>query len=155
MKPIGYMPHISVLLQALRINRERLASRTKMAIDARLLRQLLQTIAAALPFSEEFYLETYPDLSESYAAGNIGDLHRHFVEQGFFEGRFGFPPQVDEAFYTGLYKDVAEAVRRGDVKSGTEHYLRSGAAEGRVPNAQVQPDVEHWGAVMRGEDARV
>ena len=82
-----YLPHIDLLLQALRINRERLNSKSKIAIDARLLRGLIQAIAARAPFSEEFYLQTYPDIAEAHAAGTIPDLQRHYVEAGFFEGR--------------------------------------------------------------------
>ncbi|WP_264712101.1 hypothetical protein [Limobrevibacterium gyesilva] len=119
-----------------------------------MLRFLLQTMVADSPFSEEFYLETYPDIAEAYAAGQIPDLKRHYVELGFFEGRMGAPAPVDEAYYTSLYKDVAAAVQRGDVKSGAEHYQRSGASEGRIPNAQLKALVESWAAVLRDE-ARV
>lgn len=140
-----YVPHIDLLLQALRINRERLASKSKIAIDARLLRALLQGLVETIPFSAAFYLETYPDIAAAHAAGDIRDLRKHFVELGYFEGRMGAEPQVDDTFYTGLYQDVAAAVQRGDVASGSEHYMRSGAAEGRVPNAALRPAVDDWG----------
>ncbi|MBU6498638.1 MAG: hypothetical protein KGJ41_10160 [Rhodospirillales bacterium] len=149
-----YVPHIDLLLQALRINRERLSSKSKIAIDARLLRALLAGLAAAQPFSEAFYLETYPDIAEAFAAGQIDDLQRHFVDHGFFEGRLGAAPQVDEEYYVSAYEDVAGAVRRGDVASGMEHYLRSGAAEGRVPNARLKPEIEAWVAVLRADAPR-
>jgi hypothetical protein len=150
----AYVPHIDLLLQALRINRERLASKSKVAVDARLLRALLQGLAETIPFSAEFYLESYPDIAAAHAAGEIGNLQRHFVELGYFEGRMGAPPPVDEAFYTGLYKDVAAAVQRGEVASAREHYLRAGASEGRVPNEAARSAVEGWGGVLRDEPAR-
>jgi len=146
-----YLPHIDLLLQALRVNRERLASKSKIAIDAKLLRNLVQAIVATLPFSDDFYARTYPDLAEAHAAGRIPDLHRHFVDSGFLEGRFGAPPPVDEAFYIALYQDVATAVERGDVASGAEHYMRSGAAEGRVPNAELKVTIDHWNSILRDE----
>ena len=146
-----YLPHIDLVLQALRINRERLNSKSKVAIDARLLRGLIQAIAARAPFSEEFYLQTYPDIAEAHAAGTIPDLQRHFVEAGFFEGRLGTAPPVDEAFYTTYYKDVGQAVTRGDIGSATEHYLRQGAAEGRVPNKQIKPEVDYWISILRDD----
>jgi hypothetical protein len=152
--PMQYIPHIDLLLQALRINRERLDSKAKIAIDAKLLKHLLQALIASLPFSEEFYLETYPDIAEAYAAGKIPDLRRHYIELGFFEGRMGMRPQVDEAFYNGIYSDVAAAVQRGDVKSAVDHYMRSGAAEGRIPNAAMKMAVEGWVDVLRN-DARM
>jgi hypothetical protein len=135
-----YLPHIDLLLQALRINRERL-------------RALIQASVARAPFSDEFYLQTYPDIAEAHAAGTIPDLHRHYVESGFFEGRCGAPPPVDEAFYTTYYKDVGQAVTRGDIASATEHYLRQGVAEGRVPNRQIKPEVDYWMSILR-DDAR-
>lgn len=146
-----YIPHIDLLLQALRINRERLNSKSKVAIDAKLLRALLQALVATTAFSEEFYLETYPDIADAYAAGQIPDLRRHFIELGFFEGRTGAPPQVDESFYMSAYKDVDDAVQRGIIGSGAEHYVRSGAAEGRIPNLKAKPIVESWISVLRNE----
>ena len=146
-----YLPHVDLLLQALRINRERLNSKSKVAIDAKLLRGLIQAVVARSPFSESFYLATYPDIAEAHKSGTIPDVHRHYVEAGFFEGRLGAPPPVDEGFYTTYYKDVGQAVTRGDIASGTEHYLRSGAAEGRIPNKQIKPEIDSWISVLRDE----
>ena len=149
MPQAAYIPHIDLLLQALRINRDRLNSKSKVAIDAKLLKTLLQAMMANAPFSEEFYKKNYPDLAAANAGGQIPDLHRHFIETGFFEGRFGAPPAVDEAYYTSTYKDVGQAVLKGDVVSGTEHYLRSGASEGRVPNEEIRTELEAWMLVLR------
>ncbi len=154
LQPPVYIPHVDLLLQALRINRERLNSKSKIAIDAKLLRMMLQALAASAPFSEQFYLATYADVAEANAAGQIQDLHRHFVETGFFEGRFGAAPTVDEAYYTTMYKDVAVAVGRGDVVSGADHYMRSGASEGRLPSAKMKIEIEAWLGVLRDETAR-
>lgn len=148
-----YVPHIDLLLQALRINRERLNSKSKIAVDAKLLKAVLQAVVARAPFSEEFYKTTYPDIAGAHAAGTIPDLHQHFVESGYFEGRFGAPPAVDEAFYTSFYKDVGQAVLRGDVESGLEHYLRSGSAEGRLPSEESRPEIDAWMSVLR-DDSR-
>jgi len=144
-----YIPHIDLLLQALRINRDRLNSKSKVAIDAKLLKAVLQTMVAGAPFNEAFYKQSYPDLAAAQASGQIPDLHKHFIETGYFEGRFGAPPPVDEAYYTSTYKDVGQAVLKGDVTSGTEHYLRSGASEGRVPNEEIRAELEAWMLVLR------
>ena len=154
MTPSQYVPHIDLLLQTLRINRERLNSRSKIAIDTKLLRGLLQALAASVPFSEEFYLEKYPDIAEAHSVGKVPNLHEHFVQSGFFEGRFGAPPEVDEGFYTNLYKDVGQAALRGDIRSGAEHYLRTGAAEGRVPNPALRSVIDNWMALLRDETNR-
>jgi hypothetical protein len=148
-QPLRYLPHIEVLLRTLRISHDRLDSRSKVAIDARLLRLLLQHLAARLPFSHEFYAATYPDLRQAHASGAIADLHRHFVESGFFEGRIGFPPDVDDAFYLAENPDVAGAVANGAFASATEHYIRAGAAEGRMPNPDTQSSAAPWAPVLR------
>ena len=144
----NFLPHIDLLLQSMRISRERLNSRSKVAIDTRLLRTLLQSLVRQLPFDPAFYLQQNPDIAAAYEAGKIPDLHRHFYESGFFEGRFGAPPPVDEDFYTANYQDIGTAIRRGDVASGAEHYMRSGAAEGRLPSEAMRPHVEQWTAVL-------
>ncbi len=144
-----YIPHIDLLLQALRVNRDRLNSKSKIAIDAKLLKTVLQAMVAGAPFNEAFYKQNYPDLAAAQASGAIPDLHKHFIETGYFEGRFGSAPPVDEAYYTSTYKDVGQAVLKGDVTSGTEHYLRSGASEGRVPNEEIRSELEAWMVVLR------
>lgn len=152
---MDYLPHIDLFLRALRINRERLNSKSKVAIDAKLLRMLLQALAEQAEFSSEFYLSNNPDIAEAHGRGEIEDLRAHFVELGFFEGRCGSAPPVDEAYYAATYADVAEAIRRGDVKSGAEHYARSGSAEGRVPNPMIKPAIDAWSVVLRDDMARV
>jgi hypothetical protein len=147
--PYLLLPPIDLLLRALRINRERLDGTSRIAVDAKLLRALLQVAAGCQPFDEAFYLETYPDIAAAHAKGDIPDLHRHYVETGYFEGRAGAPTVVDEDYYAQTYHDVGMAVRRGDVKSGAEHFLRSGAAEGRVPNPDLKPAIDWWAAVLR------
>jgi hypothetical protein len=152
--PLQYVPHIDLLLQVLRINRERLNSKSKIAIDAKLLKALLKTIVECTEFSEEFYLETYPDIAEAYSAGQIPDLRRHYIEFGFFEGRIGAPPPVDEAWYTSQYKDVGQALLTGELGSGADHYLQSGCAEGRIPNAQLKPLIDQWMELLAGDPGR-
>jgi hypothetical protein len=95
-----------------------------------------------------------PDIAEAHASGQIKDLRAHFIQQGYFEGRSGAGPTVNEEFYTSTYPDVADAVKRGDVTSAGEHYLRSGAAEGRIPNALMKEEIEGWLSVLRDEVAR-
>ncbi len=143
-----FIPHIGLLLQSLRITAERLNSRSKVAIDTRVLRALLQSLAAQLPFDANFYLAANPDIAAAHDSGQITDLHRHFSESGFFEGRFGAAPPIDEPFYAATYNDIGTAIRRGDISSGAEHYMRSGAAEGRVPSETMRPQVERWAALL-------
>ena len=144
----AFLPHIDLLLQSMRISRERLCSRSKVAINTRLLRTLLHALAGQLPFDPDFYLAQNDDVAAAYETGEITDLRRHFIESGFIEGRFGAPPEVDETFYADTYKDIGAAIRRGDILSATEHYVRAGAAEGRIPCEAMRPEVQRWAAAL-------
>jgi hypothetical protein len=143
-----YVPHITLLLQSLRITPERLGGRAKIAIEAALLRALLRIIAAGATFDAAFDLATYPDIAAAHEAGLLDDPHRHFIELGFFEGRQPAPPPVDEAFYLDTYADISAALRHGEITSCAEHYVRRGAAEGRVPNAALLAQVQSWAAIL-------
>jgi hypothetical protein len=143
-----FVPHIEQLLQALRITRERLNSRSKVAIDTRMLRTMIHCLAEQLPFDPDFYLAQNADVASAYESGQITDLHRHFVESGFIEGRFGAAPVVDEPFYAASYKDIGAAIRRGEIVSATDHYVNAGAAEGRIPSEEMRPHIERWAAAL-------
>ncbi len=149
MTPPDYVPHVSLLLESFRISLDRLRGKAKIAIDTEVLRELLQALVATLPFSEEFYLQTYPDVAEGQAEGRIPDLRRHMVEQGYFEGRLGAAPAVDPAYYLALYPDVQAAIDDGRIESAAQHYVLAGAAEGRIPNAALQDMVNHWNRILR------
>jgi hypothetical protein len=142
------LPHAAHLLQSLRISREALQTRSKVAIGTPLLRTLLREAIRNMPFDEAAYREANPDLVALYCAGKIDDLHQHYVEIGYLEGRVAIRLAVDEAFYLSTYTDVGDAMRRGDVGSAREHYLRSGAAEGRLPSPAYRPLFERWAALL-------
>lgn len=148
MAAANYLPHAAQLLQSLRISRERLATRSKVAIGTPLLRALLREAIRNMPFDASFYRQANPDIDAAWRAGQIGDLHEHYVESGYLEGRVGTPPPVDEAFYLNTYADVSEALRRGDITSAREHYILSGAAEGRLPSPALRPLLDHWAAIL-------
>ncbi len=145
----AHVPHIELLLRGMRITRERLHSRSKVAVDAKILRALIRAAVHQSAFDAEFYLATYPDVAEAHRAGTVTDLHEHYVETGFFEGRVGAPGEVDELFYVTEYPDVAQAVQAGEVRTASEHYVRSGAAEGRLPNPGLKPEIDAWTQVLR------
>jgi hypothetical protein len=150
-----YVPHIELLLQGLHVSRDRLNSTSKIAVEAKLLRKMIEVTVRGLPFSEQFYTATYPDIRAAADAGQIVDLHQHFVETGFFEGRLGAAPAVDETYYTSLYEDVGLAIERGDIGSATDHYIASGSAEGRVPNVAVRPHIESWMTALFNDLKRI
>ncbi len=143
-----YFPHIDALLRALRITRLRLDSTAKIAVDARLLRALIEAAVADTPFSEDFYFQTYPDLKLAADAGKLADSHRHYVVTGYFEGRLGMAPVIDDGFYIAANPDVALAMAAGTVASPLDHYVKSGLAEGRVPSLERQPEIDAWAALL-------
>ena len=145
----SYLPHIDLLLQALRIVRDRLDSRSKIAVDPRLLVHVIKRIVATLPFDAAFYLTTYDDVA--HAKGEIGDLHAHFIEAGFFEGRLGADPEVDAGYYLATYPDVGRAIAEGQIGAAGDHYVQRGSAEGRAPNPGLAPAVMRWMTVLRPE----
>jgi hypothetical protein len=82
----SYVPHIGLLLTALRISKDRLDSRSKVAVPAGLMKKLLTEVAKAMPFDETFYRTAYPDLAEARDAGMVKDLRAHFIETGVNAG---------------------------------------------------------------------
>lgn len=143
-----FLPHIDAILKSMRISRERMNSQAKVAIDIRIVRALLLNLARYIPFEESYYLAQNPDIASAHASGTILDLHEHFAETGFFEGRVGAASPVDEAFYAAEYNDIEPAIRRGAIKSGADHYQHSGAAEGRVPNAAMRSEIARWSNLL-------
>jgi hypothetical protein len=139
-----FLPNAKILLDALLLTPERLKTGVRAAVPLPILRAILTTSASKLPFDKDFYLATYNDVAAAYKSGRIQDLHSHFAETGYFEGRFGSKPDVDEAYYRKAYPDVATAINSGGVKSGYEHYIKTGAAEGRSPNAEHVQLMRFW-----------
>jgi SAM-dependent methyltransferase len=52
------------------------------------IRQILAPALAEEPFDEEWYLATYPDIAEATRANRSLSPRTHFIEHGYFEGRF-------------------------------------------------------------------
>ena len=94
---------------------------------------VLKGILGSVVFDEEWYLGRYPDVALAVQKGKFPNARNHFVENGYFEGRFPFPVEVDEKWYLKENADVATAVREGIVESGAEHYYETGYLEGRKP----------------------
>ena len=143
------LPNGRVLLAGMMLTRERLRTGIKAAISVPVLRAILTAAIAQLPFDEDFYLATYPDIKDAYHAGRITDLHEHFVEDGYLEGRLGTMPEFDVEFYTSTYPDVADALASGDLTSAFEHYVRAGCYEGRCANLAEMENIQPWMDLLR------
>jgi hypothetical protein len=96
---------------------------------------VLKGILECVAFDEAWYLERYPDVAGAVKKGKFSSARNHFVECGYFEGRFPFAVDVDEMWYLKENADVAAAVKEGVVESATEHYYQTGYLEGRKPRA--------------------
>ncbi|HEY1932910.1 MAG TPA: hypothetical protein VGG99_12925 [Acetobacteraceae bacterium] len=97
--------------------------------------KIIKMMIAGVEISEEWYTRTYEDIGKAIRDGGVKSAQRHFVEDGYFEGRMPFPIRVDEKWYLQQYPDVAESVRRGVVASAQVHFDEDGYREGRLPFA--------------------
>ena len=144
MDGLSSLPNGKALLETLMLTPEMLRSLQKVPVPVPALRALLSLLIAALPFDEEFYAGTYPDLAQARESGSIADLGKHFREHGYLEGRLGAQPAIDEDFYKATYPDVAMAISRGDIRSALDHYIMAGASEGRAANAAEMQAHRAW-----------
>ena len=141
------LPNGQFLLDCMMLTQEKLRTGSRVALSMPVLKAILVAATSAMPFDEDFYRLAYSDIRDAHESGDVADLRTHFIEQGYFEGRFGVKPEVDEQFYTETYPDVAVAITKGDVKSALNHYMRAGAYEGRFANAKDMETIKRWSAL--------
>lgn len=139
-----YVPPFDSILKSVGLDRPGFEVAHEVTIPKELFRLLLQVAVAASDFNEAGYLAENPDIAEALADGSVQDARMHYVGFGFFEGRLGATPAVDERWYLAAYNDVAQAVRSGKVASASEHYNVAGAAEGRSPSGQYSTVAAQW-----------
>jgi hypothetical protein len=94
---------------------------------------LLRKFLLAVPVDEAWYRATYPDVDEAIRTGAYRNAQQHFINNGYFEGRRPFRPEVDEDWYLTAHPDVRASIDRGELPSAQEHFIRSGYDEGRMP----------------------
>jgi hypothetical protein len=94
---------------------------------------IVRLILATVDVDEAWYLGQYDDIARAVRSGTIVSGRRHFIEDGYFEGRLPFPIKVDEQWYLAQNPDVAQDVRAGRVVSGQVHFDADGYREGRLP----------------------
>ena len=143
-----YVPNYDSIIQAIGVDRTTLERSSKVTIPVDLFKFLLQTALAAGEFNEAGYLEANPDVAAALRSGSMTNAHLHYLSYGYFEGRKGAMPKVDEQWYLTTYPDVAAAIKSGHITSAAEHFEIIGAAEGRSPNAQHQATAAQWKKVL-------
>jgi hypothetical protein len=139
-----YIPPFNAFLQNLNLSADDFNSAEQVTVPAELLRFMLQLLVVGGSFNETGYLRDNPDVAEAVKAGQIRTARLHYIGFGFFEGRSGATPDVDEAWYREMYPDVDIAIRCRQIQSAAEHFFQTGAAEGRSPNAEAEFDAQHW-----------
>jgi hypothetical protein len=144
-----YVPSADSLMSALNASRADLNGEGRIQVPARLLKLLLQIALATTEFDEKRYLAQNPDVAGAVARGEIESAHMHYIGYGYFEGRQGGGPVVDDGWYLRSYPDVGHAVRDGRVKSAEAHFNSIGGGEGRCPAADYEAEAVQWKKALR------
>jgi hypothetical protein len=139
-----FVPPYRLLLEELRSASSGPGEGNDIVVPRLLFELMLRLLVETMPFSEDEYLKRNPDVAEALAQGKIKDAHQHFVTKGYFEGRVGGAPQVDEKWYQRRYADVAAALKEGGIGSATDHYMDNGAREWRSPTKADEPLTNEW-----------
>jgi hypothetical protein len=139
-----YVPHYDALLHAIGTSRKELDGHTQVEIPISLFKYLLQLAVTHGDFNLAGYLAGNKDIQDAAKRGQVPDPKSHYVSFGFFEGRRGATPSVDENWYRRTYSDVAAAIRKGEITSAQQHFLTIGAEEFRAPSAAHFPDATEW-----------
>jgi hypothetical protein len=148
-----YVPHYDAVLHALGTSRKELNEKAQVQVPVSLLKYLLRAVVAQGEFNAAGYLAANRDVQDAANKGQVADPKAHYVNFGYFEGRRGATPPVDEAWYRKTYTDIATAIRKGEISSGQEHFLTIGAEEFRAPAATFVADVAEWKKVCtRGSE---
>lgn len=112
------------------------------------MRCLLQEAVARVPFDEDDYMASNPDVATAIRRGEVSSAHDHYITDGYFEGREGAGSAFDEAWYLKQNSDVALAVKSGHWTSGWQHYREVGMYEWRSPMREAEAAVERWRVML-------
>ena len=133
-----------LMLQRLEIRQIELRQKT-VSVNSEFLRHLMTEIARTHRFDAQFYLATYPDVEAAHIAGDITNLHQHYLQSGYFEGRLPHEPAFDPKWYFEHYPDLAGSYSADDKAGLHRHYLDTGMAEGRLGSPLMCGSVWHNG----------
>lgn len=143
-----YLPTYESLLRVLGTTPAAVKERKKVEISEDLFRFLLSLALEGCEFNEAGYVQANPDVAVAVEKGMVGSPREHYFGYGYFEGRPGASPKVDERWYLSTYPDVAQAVRQGQVHSAAEHFHVIGGGEGRIPNAAQAAVAGQWKKIV-------
>lgn len=126
-----YLPPFELIRRSIEISTVRGELRINVSYEdfIGIVKKLLQGVDV----DDAWYVKTYEDIGTAIQRGQVPSAQRHFVEDGYFEGRLPFMMAIDEAWYLRQYPDVAQGVAQGAIASAQEHFNRDGYREGRLP----------------------
>jgi hypothetical protein len=139
-----YVPYYDAILHAIGTSREELKGTTEIRIPLSLFKFLLRSAVAHSEINLTGYLNMNRDIRDAAKSGRVPDPKQHYVDFGFFEGRRGATPSVDEAWYRRTYSDISSAIRTGTIASAAEHFDAIGAGEFRSPSAAYVSQTDEW-----------
>jgi hypothetical protein len=139
-----YVPHYDAILHSIGTSRDKIGDKATLEIPVSMFKFLLKIALANGEFNLAGYLAANRDIQDAARKGQVPDPKVHYINFGFFEGRRGATPAVDEAWYRRTYTDIAAAVRQGAITSGSEHFDTIGAEEFRSPSAHFVADASEW-----------
>jgi hypothetical protein len=139
-----YIPHYDALLHGIGSSRDKLKDKAEISIPIPLFKLLLQLALLNGEFNAAGYIASNRDIQDAVKKNQMQDPKSHYVKFGFFEGRRGAAPPVDESWYRRTYSDIAIAIRDGAIKSGAEHFETIGGEEFRAPSPGYLADALEW-----------
>lgn len=110
---------------------------------------LMKRIITSVGIDELNYFETYPDIEEAVARGDLPNATFHFANYGFFERRMGVPKSFTEDWYLATYPDVSLAIADGEYPDAKGHYVETGLREWRAPCEGSSEDVNLWHQTLK------
>ncbi len=126
-----YLPPFDLIRRMLEVSTVRGELRVSLSYDDFI--KIMRMMISGIEVDERWYLNEHEDIARAVTDGELASAKRHFLDDGYFEGRRPFPMPVDERWYLEAYPDVAESVRKGVVTSGEQHFAEDGYREGRLP----------------------
>ncbi len=126
-----YLPPFDLIRRMVEVSTVRGELRVSLSYDDFI--KIMRMMISGIEVDERWYLNEHEDIARAVTDGELASAKRHFLDDGYFEGRRPFPMPVDERWYLEAYPDVAESVRKGVVTSGEQHFAEDGYREGRLP----------------------
>jgi hypothetical protein len=140
-----YVPPLNAILHNLSITKEKFDGAETVEVPRALFIFLMRIALANSDFNEPGYLAANPDVATASKNGTVQNPLLHYIGDGYFEGRQGGVPALDEKWYLRTYQDVADAVKRRTTHSALQHFSTVGAAELRAPAEAYRNDAVQWG----------